>query len=326
MIENILKTIYEKMQLTAAGVKSRFEQMSKRKKAFVLAAAAMVMILLLASAAGKTALADKAKRMTYDEPYASEARSEKGVMNVLLLGTDSRLEGTEDPGRCDCTMLCSVNLRSGSIKLVSFERGIYVPVNDWQGDLLTHGYQYGGARKMLDIISGCFDVPVDGYAHVDFDTFALVVDALGGVDIELTQEEADALNGDAWYTNTYASAPVQAGMNHLCGADALLYCRLRSTDDNWQRQQRQRNMINALIRDVKKMGVLRLNKAVNEALPYINTSLTKRDVKLLLKSAGKVLLKNDIEELQVPEKNRNEWNGVDCSFPEQGERIREFIR
>ena len=85
-------------------------------------------------------------------------------------------------------------------------------------------------------------------------------------------------------------------------------------------------MINALIRDVKKMGVLRLNKAVNEALPYINTSLTPKDVKLLLKSAGKVLLKNDIEELQVPEKNRNEWGGVTCDFQEQGERIREFIR
>ena len=297
-----------------------------KKKYIIIAALTTAVIMIAVLGCGRMALAGKAKRMTYDEPYASEARSEKGVMNILLLGTDSRLEGTQDPGRCDCTMLCSVNLRNGKVKLVSFERGIYVPVSEWQGDLLTHGYQYGGATKMLDIISGCFEVPVDGYAHVDFDTFALVVDALGGVDIELTQEEADALNGDAWYTNTYASVPVHAGMNHLCGADALLYCRLRSTDDNWQRQQRQRNMINALIKEVKKMGVLRLNKAVNEALPYINTSLTKRDVKLLLKSAGKVLLKNDIEELQVPEKNRNEWNGVDCSFPEQGERIREFIR
>lgn len=322
---------FEVSEVLGMELKKVFEEIKVRvltgkKKYLVIAALAAVAMLLIVLVCGKMALAGKAKRMTYDEPYASEARSEKGVMNILLLGTDSRLEGTQDRGRCDCTILCSVNLKNGKVKLVSFERGIYVPVNEWQGDLLTHAYQYGGATKMLDIISGCFEVPVDGYAHVDFDTFALVVDALGGVDIELEQDEVDALNGDAWYTNTYASVPVQVGMNHLCGADALLYCRLRSTDDNWQRQQRQRNMINALIRDVKKMGVLKLNRVVNNALPYINTSLTKRDVKLLLKSAGKVLLKNDIEELQVPEKNRTEYGGVECNFKEQGERIREFIR
>lgn len=317
MKENRLKKLYDRIELKG---------LTGKKKAFAAAALALVLLVLLAAVAGWLALAGKAHRMTYDEPYSGEVKSERGTMNILLLGTDSRLAGTEDPGRCDCTMLCSVNLRSGKVKLVSFERGIYVPVTEWQGDLLTHGYQYGGARKMVDIISGCFEVPVDGYAHVDFDTFALVVDALGGVDIELEQNEVDALNGDAWYTNTYASVPVHVGMNHLCGADALLYCRLRSTDDNWQRQQRQRNMINALIRDVKKMGVLRLNRAVNKALPYINTSLTKRDVRALLRCAGKILLRNNIEELQVPEKNKNEWNGVDCNFAEQGARIREFIR
>ncbi len=286
--------------------------------------AGMLLLLLLLFFGGILMLRAKAGRITYDEPYHSELTGDAGTVNVLLLGTDLRLPGTEDPGRCDCTMLCSFDLRKGRIRLVSFERGISVPVNAWQWELLTGAYRYVGAGGMVKIIEACFGIPVDGYAHVDFDTFMAVVDALGGVNIRLTEAEAAALNGETWNSTTYASVRLQEGLNHVNGNDALLYARLRSPDDDWARQQRQRNVMESLIKQLKTMSVFRLNRVLNDALPFINTSVPKATVNRVLASSWKFLLNGSITQLQVPEKNYDDGI-IRCDFTEQSARIKDFL-
>lgn len=253
-----------------------------------------------------------------------EIETEKGIMNILLLGTDMRIAGTSDPGRSDCTMLCSLNKGTGEVKLISFERGVYVPVDDDDPstpayDILTHVYRWGGAKLMEKTIENMFLVDVDGYAQVDFDTFSAIVDELGGIDIELTNEEATHLND---YQST--EAVMAEGVNHVNGHDALAYCRLRKTDDNWARQQRQRNAIIAIVKQVKSLGILELNSLADEILPYVHTDLTKTQIASLLLSSPK-FLKMNISQMQVPEKNRTEYNSIECDFAEQAERIKEFI-
>ncbi len=285
---------------------------AKKGRAAVLSVIFLFLVLFLAVFLYASA---KLSRISYDDPAprekarpAPETASE--IVNVLLLGTDFRIPGTEDPGRADSTMLCSLNMKTGDVKLISFERGIYVPIPDRGQDLLTHAYHWGGATLSQSIIEECFLLDVAGYAQVDFANFKLVIDTIGGVDIELTNAEAAALN-------------LPAGLNHLNGDLALSYCRLRSIDSDWERQQRQRTTIAAALKQVRTLSLPELDSTLNTLLPLIHTNLSKAQISRLILSAAK-FVQGDVSQLQVPDQN---WtNGyIKCDFDYEHKKITNFI-
>ena len=246
----------------------------------------------------------------------------------VVLGTDLPLPGTGDRGRCDSTTLLSLNLLTGSIKAVSFERGIsiYVP-SLWSDELLTHVYSYEGAPGMVSAIERNFDVKVDGYVQVNFDTFAQIVDAIGGVDVELTEEEVTALNNEGYiYAGVWTQAYVTPGKNHLNGHDTLEYARLRAVDDNFGRQQRQRTVMQAMLKQVRNLPLFRLNHAVNKILPLIHTNLPKGTLFRIFLHAPQFIGSN-LKQLQVPEKEGSaSYTMSNFSYQREKERIAEFLK
>lgn len=275
--------------------------------------------------------ADETEPVTIDPAYAAgngiyfpdiEAIRKPGVINILFLGTDFAVGAEGTRGRADSNMLCSLNTRSGEIRLVSFERGIGVPVPGRGSDLLTHAYQWGGPELSRSIISQMFAVAVDGYAQVDFSSFAGIIDAIGGVDVELTEMEARALNG-AIATNVWTWVEVHEGMNHLGGHDALEYCRLRSIDSDWHRQMRQRNVLEQIQKACRKMSLLRLLKLADEVLPLVHTDLSREDVKTILRALPK-LMRGDVAQLQVPDKNGSHGT-IRCVPAYEARKIANFL-
>ena len=275
--------------------------------------------------------ADETEPVTIDPAYAAgngiyfpeiEAVKKPGVINVLFLGTDFAVGAEGSRGRADSNMLCSLDTRSGAIRLVSFERGIGVPVPGRGSDLLTHAYHWGGPELSQAIISQMFAVAVDGYAQVDFSGFADVIDAIGGVDVELTELEAKALNG-AIATNVWAWVEVHEGMNHLGGHDALEYCRLRSIDSDWHRQMRQRNVLEQIQKACRKMSPLRLLKLADEVLPLVHTDLNREDVKTILRALPK-LMRGNVAQLQVPDKNGSH-GAIRCVPAYEARKIANFL-
>ena len=274
---------------------------------------------------------DAAEPVTIDRAYAAgsgiyfpdiEPVRKPGVINVLFLGTDFAVGVDGNRGRADSNMLCSLDTRSGVIRLVSFERGIGVPVPGRGSDLLTHAYHWGGPELSQSIIAQMFAVEVDGYAQVDFSSFADVIDAIGGVDVELTEMEAKALNG-AIATNVWAWGEVHEGMNHLCGHDVLEYCRLRSIDSDWNRQMRQRKVLEQIQKSCRKMSPLQLVKLAGEVLPLVHTNLSRSDVKTILRALPK-LMRGDVGQLQVPDKNGG--HGVIRCIPDyEARKIANFL-
>lgn len=274
---------------------------------------------------------DNAEAVTIDRAYAAgngiyfpdiEPVRQPGVINVLFLGTDFAVGAEGNRGRADSNMLCSLDTRSGAIRLVSFERGIGVPVPGRGSDLLTHAYHWGGPELSQSIIAQMFAVTVDGYAQVDFSGFADVIDAIGGVDVELTEMEAKALNG-AIAANVWAWVEVHEGMNHLCGHDALEYCRLRSIDSDWHRQMRQRKVLEQIQKSCRKMSPLRLVKLAGEVLPMIHTNLGRNDVKAILRALPK-LMRGEVAQLQVPDKNGSHGT-VRCIPDYEARKIANFL-
>lgn len=224
---------------------------------------------------------------------------DKNVFNILLLGTDERTADFNIDARADSIMILSVNKKENTAKLVSLARGIGVPIEGRNDDLLTHTFRYGGANLTMKTVRECFNVDVDRYVRVNFNTFTQIFDYIGGVDIELTEIEVKALNNEV-YTNAVTKNRVHKGLNHLDGYDALQYTRLRYTDSDWVRVKRQRTTIQAAVNKTKNMNLVELNNFADTVLPLIQTNLTKGEITSLLFETP-AFLGVEIEQKTIPE-------------------------
>lgn len=255
--------------------------------------------------------------------------SDKNIVNILLLGTDMKIPGTDDLGRCDCTMICSLNKSTGEVKLVGFERAIGVPIPGYEDELLTYAYQYGAGPFMVETIEKCFNVDLAGYVHVGFESFPQVINAIGGIDVELNQSEIYNLSVTYQYSpDLHEMSP---GMNHLEGEVAYGYCRLRDSDDDWARQGRTREAVQAMVNKLKTLSITDLNKLMNEVLPLIETDLTNAQLTSLMMSAPK-FVNAEVTQLMEPAKDKT-WSYqtgrgafmIGCDFKECAAEIRQFI-
>ena len=220
------------------------------------------------------------------------------VLNVLLLGTDERSDEYSENARSDCMMILSLNRKTHKMRLTSLERGIGVPIEGQEDDWLTHTFAYGGAVLTLKTVQECFDLDVDRYVRVNFNSFEQIIDAIGGVDIELTALEAQGLNGEI-YTNAITKHTVYEGWNHLDGYDALQYARQRFIDSDWQRIERQRNVVSAAFDKVKTLSVFEWNNLLDTALPLVKTNFTKSEITSLLMDAPG-FTNSEIEQMTIP--------------------------
>ena len=247
-----------------------------------------------------------------------------GITNILFIGVDEKY-GEEDKGRGDVTLLCSLNRKSGSVKLISFERSIGMPWPEHGDVMLTNTYAYGGAELMCQDISRCFKVEIDGYVQLDFEAFSAIIDSLGGVEIYLDAREAQALTEDLYYEQWFAE-----GDSHLDGQAALRYARLRRIDDNWRRVERQRNVVHAILNKARTLKLGQIKELALLAAEEVNTDLSRAQLLSLVISSPK-FLKAQPEQMTIPDRN-NVWtynSGQEtvtgCDFGSESRRLNEFI-
>lgn len=226
------------------------------------------------------------------------------VFNVLLIGTDERTQKFSNNARGDSCMLLSINKKTMAVHLVSFERGMAMPIlyGQYEGsyDWLTHLFRYGGADMMMKSISQSFKLDIDYYARVNFYTFEQVINAVGGVDVTLSELEAKGLNGEV-ETNATTRQRVHEGLNHLDGYDALQYSRIRYIDSDWHRIERQRKVMEAVIEKAMTLDIGQLNNMLDTVLPLVRTNLTEAEITSLLLLAPK-LPNVTIEQMTIPVK------------------------
>lgn len=262
---------------------------------------AILSVILLAElvVAGAIYVNSKLDKIGYDkgDDLPADAWSKSlgnlNYINVLLMGTDERAPdggigdfGSElqDNARADACMLLSLDLKAHTAHLVSLERAIGVPIENVGEDWLTHVFSYGGADTMLKTVREQFGVEVYRYVRVNVGVAADLIDAIGGVDITLTETEAAALNGEI-YTNSVTKHHVTPGLNHLDGFDAIAYARQRFIDSDFQRVQRQRNVLQAAIDQTKSLNLKQLDHLLDVALPMVQTNFTKSDIAALIPKA-----------------------------------------
>ena len=191
------------------------------------------------------------------------------VINILLIGQDRR------PGqgrqRSDAMILCTVNKEKKTLTMTSFLRDTYVKIPAYNGkkysdNRLNVPYVIGGMEMLDECLLLNFGIEVDHNIEVDFSAFEQIVDALGGVDIELTRAEANWMGG------------VSAGMNRLNGEKALEYARIRKLDSDFGRTNRQRNVLSAMLKRVESLSVNEMIDLVGTIFPMITTDMTNGDI------------------------------------------------
>lgn len=208
------------------------------------------------------------------------------VKNIILLGTDA------DTGarRSDSMILVSIDSNNKEIKFSSFMRDTYVAIDGYGNDKLNAAFAYGGADLAVKTIEKNYGIKIDNYITTGFSNFKHIVDALGGVDIELDEDECGYINwqlGKNGQTATYGQVQVKNGVQKLNGQQALWFCRDRGSEvysgDDFTRTSRQRRMLIGLVKAYKNSTVADVVKLTEALIKYVDTDLTKSDLAYLAK-------------------------------------------
>lgn len=198
------------------------------------------------------------------------------VVNILLIGQDAR-EGW-GRSRSDTMILVTLNKDTKTITLTSFLRDMYVKIPGYQDNKLNATYVYGGMELLDETLAQNFGIQVDGNVEVDFSHFADVIELLGGVEMELRDDEAAYINKKL--NAKGKTSNLVGGVQHLNGDQALWYSRIRylDADADFSRTNRQRKVINALIDQFRSAGWLEMLNLLEELLPMITTDLSSKEI------------------------------------------------
>lgn len=219
------------------------------------------------------------------------------VYNILLIGCDKADGGVS---RSDSMVVLSINRKNRTITLTSLMRDIYLTIPDHWNDRINAAYAYGGAELLMQTIQSNFRIRVDDYVMVDFQGFRDVVEVLGGVTVELSEAELEAVNAQVWANEADRLNASDVGMTHLNGNQALAYVRLRNVGaSDFDRTARQREVLQALFEQAKQLGLLELNDLANAALPYVSTNLGQGEIFDILLHAMEYL-SYDMQSFRIP--------------------------
>ena len=234
-----------------------------------------------------------------EEVQKIEIKKQEGITNILLIGSDRR--SMNENGRSDSMMLVSLNYNTQKIHVTSLMRAMYVCIPRSDGDIwgmLNAAYSWGGPNLLVDTVEQNFRVKIDHYVVVDFSAFEEAVDLVGGLDITLTEAEANFVK-------------VEAGLQHLNGVQVRNYCRIRYTDNDFKRTSRQRNVITLLLQKAAKSDLSTLMAMADQILPLVNTNLTNGEImSYIIKTLP--ILKNVSKGRMLPIENEsgNSYTGI----------------
>lgn len=199
-----------------------------------------------------------------------------GILNIALFGVDSREHN--NVGRSDSIIIATIDTKHDKIKLTSLMRDSYVEVDGHGKTKLTHAYAYGGPTLALKTINENFGLDIKDYVTVNFDHLAEIIDDLGGVPINIKPYEVKEVNTYAKSVADLAGTeykPVTEGEQILNGAQAVGYSRIRYVGNgDYERTERQRNVLDAIIKKLSELKPSEYPETVKKLLPYVETNLT----------------------------------------------------
>ena len=212
-----------------------------------------------------------------------------GYRNIALFGIDSRDSSLGRGNRSDCIIIASINNETKEVKLISVYRDTYVNIEGHGLDKITHAYSYGEAPLALKTLNENFDLNITEFATVNFDAVAEAINALGGVTIDVQQDELQYINqyieATSETTGISSERVTSAGTQTLDGVQAVAYSRIRYTEGgDYKRAERMRTVVEAMVEKFKTKNISEMNQIIDQILPEVYTNITSSDIFSLLPS------------------------------------------
>lgn len=326
---------------TSKSKKKKKKKMKKGFKIAIIVAEVLVLVLL----AGVYYVIDKMGLIQYT-PLDRDAKVNslsdetietlKGYTNVLLLGTDSRDNSVEalskiENNHSDSIIIASINNETGDVKLVSIYRDTILKMSNTENELnfrynkATEAIFYYGLLSPIDMVNVNLDLDISDYILVNWNALIDIIDAVGGIDIEITETELYWTNAYLVDTSvntgkTYTEVP-NAGYVHLDGIQATAYCRVRyGGGDDYRRTERQRTVIQLVVDKAKNMSLTELNSAINAVAGNIATSL---DLTEILSLASNITKYNIVDTSGFPFESQalSNWSATDLQGSKVGDPV-----
>lgn len=259
--------------------KEELRRKRKRKRIMLLVSEIVVLAVLCVVAYGVMKL-DKIDYTKLDKGKLEVYRDTGPYTNIALFGLDSR-DGEIDGGvRSDCMMVASINNETDDVRIISIYRDTLLKQEDGEFAKANSAYARGGPQAAIALMNRNLDLDIQNYVSVNFNSLVDIVDALGGIEIELTEEERVHMNNYQVETAEVVGQAVQeveeAGLQKLNGVQAVSYSRIRYTDGgDYKRAERQRLVLQKIVEKAQKANLLTLNKLLDKVLPQISTSFSQ---------------------------------------------------
>ncbi|MDV4150397.1 LCP family protein [Clostridium sp. AL.422] len=282
------------------------KKFSLKKKIF-LSILAVIVIILGSISAYTYYLSSKVERVEVDRDEVTNTGKEApkeadDVITIALFGSD--YSDYYDVSSADATMILAIDTKNNKIKLCSLMRDIYLDLPDGGKMNLNYTILDGGPSSILKAINYNFNLKIDKFVQVDLERLPKIIDALGGVEIDITQDELQYINGYIDHIDkkngTETEHIYSAGTQLLNGTQATAYCRIRYTEGrDFKRTERQRDVLNALFVKFKDISLTEIPGMVNNILPLVTTNLTNTEIiSISTKALGMGL--NNIEQGRFP--------------------------
>lgn len=237
-------------------------------------------------------------------------------INFVLFGIDTYGYTPEDIYKSDIIMVVSIDPGHKDIRFISLLRDTRAPIEGHSPQKINAAYQYGGAELALKTVNDCFGTDFTDYVTLDFAQMAILVDEIGGIDVQISAKEAELINSCSVVDivqdgrNQYC-VDVGEGLQHLDGTQALMYSRIRRLDSDYYRALRQHRALRAIIDKIKTLPITKYpaliktfvdtveetSFSVEDIIPWTTLGLDKYDI------SGYVIPDPDYEE--------NLWGGID---------------
>lgn len=242
---------------------------------------------------GNDSLGISEKKVVEKEKY-----KDKDVINIALFGRD----GSDE--RTDSIMVLTIDKINKTVKLTSLLRDMYIDLPGQGMGILNHAFMKGGSELAIKTINSNFGLDVQDYVAVNMDGFIHLVDLVGGVEINVEAEEIPYINSTAQAMakeRKYEAFKdvTKTGVQKLNGPQAMAYTRIRKVGRDFGRTARQREVLNYVFKELKGQGALKALGAMTDILPYVETSLSNKDI-IGLGTTLMGLDTNSIEEFRLP--------------------------
>lgn len=265
----------------------RIKEMQTWKKITLLVVLVLVLAVLIVGIAVYSYMGGLVSEMHEPTPddYDLSLVDVDGYINILLLGVDSRDMDNVAGTRSDMIMIASINKDTYDVKLTSVYRDTYLKLGDTQTyDKITHACSYGGPEMTMKSLNQAMDINLSNYIVVNFKTVADVVDAVGGITVDVQDYEIQQLNK---YTKQTANnigrkdynLVQSAGTQTLEGVQAVSYGRIRKgVGDDFKRTERMRIVVMKVLDKVKAMSFSQIKGIIDMAVPQVQTNLKMNDI------------------------------------------------